>query len=146
MVKQTGHCIKSVQIDNAKEFLSLTRVLHNFGIVHRLTCPHTQEQNGSIDSKHRHIVDTGLALLSSSSLPLKYWGEAFNSVVHIINLFPTPMLNNISPYEKLFLLKPDYNFLNVFGCACYPLLRPYNQYKFDFRSSLFLFLTKVIFV
>jgi len=85
-------------------------------------------------------VDTGLALLSSSSLPLKYWGEAFNSAVHIINLLPTPMLNNISPYEKLFLLKPDYNFLKVFGCACYPLLRPYNQYKFDFHSSLFLFL------
>ena len=36
--------------------------------------------------------------------------------------------------------KPDYTILKVFGCACYPLLRPYNQHKFDFRSSLCLFL------
>lgn len=78
----------------------------------------------------------GLSLLAGASLPLKFWGESFSSAVHIINNLPTPVLLNKSPYETLFLHKPDYNFLKVFGCACYPLLRPYNQHKFDFRSSL----------
>lgn len=28
--------------------------------------------------------------------------------------------------------KPDLSMFRVFGCECYPLLRPYNSYKFDF--------------
>lgn len=30
--------------------------------------------------------------------------------------------------------------MKVFGCACYLLLCPYNKHKFDFLSSLCLFL------
>jgi len=40
----------------------------------------------------------------------------------------------------LFSRKLDYTILKVFGCVCYPLLRPYNQHKFEFRLSLCLFL------
>jgi histone deacetylase 1/2 len=29
----------------------------------------------------------------------------------------------------------DFSFLRVFGCACWPNLRPYNKYKLDFRSK-----------
>ena len=67
-------------------------------------------------------------------------GEAFISTVHIINILPTSVLDNVSPHENLFSSKPYYTFLCIFGCACYPLLRPYNQHKFDFKSSLCLFL------
>ena len=30
---------------------------------------------------------------------------------------------------------PDFSFLRVFGCACWPNPRPYNKYKLDFRSK-----------
>ena len=138
--KQIGFLIKCLQNDNAKEFIFLTKILHDHGITHRFTCPHTHEQNGSVERKHRHVAETGLALLSAAYLPLKFWGEAFISVVHIISILPTPVLDNVSPHEKLFSSKPNYTFLRIFGCACYPLLRPYNQHKFDFKSSLCLFL------
>jgi len=39
--KQTGFPIKALQSDNAKKFISLTKMLRQFGIAHRLTCPHT---------------------------------------------------------------------------------------------------------
>jgi len=70
--KQTGFSIKALQSDNAKEFLALTKTLRCFGIDHRLTCPHTHQQNGFVERKHRLIVETGLALLASASLPLTY--------------------------------------------------------------------------
>jgi hypothetical protein len=40
----------------------------------------------------------------------------------------------------LFGREPDYNFLRVFGCACWPNLRPYNAHKLEFRSKRCAFL------
>ena len=36
--------------------------------------------------------------------------------------------------------KPDYTKFRSFGCACYPLMCPYNKHKLDFRSACCLFL------
>jgi hypothetical protein len=53
---------------------------------------------------------------------------------------PTPVLQNQSPFEKLFHTTPDYTFLKIFGCACYPNLRPYNSHKFSPHSKECVFL------
>ena len=83
-----------------------------------MPCPHTHQQIGFIERKHRHIVETGLTLMATASMPLKYWDEAFTTKCFLINRLPSPVLQNKSPFEKLFNLLPDYNFLKVFGCAC----------------------------
>jgi len=69
---QTSFKLKSLQIENAKEFLVLNKLFPQYGIRFRLICPHTHEKNGSVERKHRHITNVGLALLSGVSLPLKY--------------------------------------------------------------------------
>ena len=137
---QTGFKLCVIQSDNAKEFICFKPFTQKFGILHRFTCPHTHEQNGSIERKHRHITDMGLTLLVAASLPIKFWGEAFTTTVHIINILPTPVLSNKTPHASLFNIEPDYRTLKTFGCACYPLLRPYNQHKLDFKSTCCLFL------
>ena len=40
------------------------------GILHQSSCPHTPEQNGVLERKHRHIVETGLTFLYQFHLPL----------------------------------------------------------------------------
>lgn len=45
-----------------------------------------------------------------------------------------------TPLELLLNEVPDYTFLKVFGCACWPHLRPYNQHKLEFRSKQCVFL------
>jgi hypothetical protein len=45
-----------------------------------------------------------------------------------------------TPIELLLHEIPDYTFLKVFGCACWPHLRPYNSRKLEFRSKKCVFL------
>jgi hypothetical protein len=59
--------IKSIQSDWGGEFRSLNPILSRQGISHRISCPHTHQQQGSIECKHRHIVEIGLSLLGGLS-------------------------------------------------------------------------------
>jgi len=68
--------IKQVQTDWGEEFRSLNTFFHKLGIVHRVSCPHTHQQQGCVERKHRHIIDTSLALLADSNVPKTFWDEA----------------------------------------------------------------------
>ncbi|KAL5827956.1 hypothetical protein ACOSQ3_019798 [Xanthoceras sorbifolium] len=65
---------------------------------------------------------------------------SFTTAVHIINRIPTPLLFQKSPYELVYHHKPNYHDFKVFGCACFLLLRPFNQHKFDFHSLKCIFI------
>ena len=54
--------------------------------MHKISCPHTPQQNGLAERKHRHIVEVGLSLLAEAGLPNKFWDDAFITAVHLINL------------------------------------------------------------
>jgi hypothetical protein len=129
-----------VQSDWGGECQGLQRYLTSAGIHHRVACPHTHQQNGVAERKHRHIVKIGLTLLAQSSLPQHFWDEAFLSACYLINRLPTKTLENLTPFEKLLNKKPAYIDLKVFGCACWPHLRPYNTTKLSFRSMQCMFL------
>jgi hypothetical protein len=117
--------------------------LHFFtslGILHRRSCPQTSEQNNFIERRHRHVVETGVTLLAQSHLPRRFWHYAFETAVYLINRLPSRVSSNKSPFQQLFNRRPDYSFLRVFGCQCFPYLRPYNRHKMDFRSTSCTFL------
>lgn len=82
----------------------------------------------------------GLALLAHSSMPLKFWDEAFLTAVFLINCLPSRIINNQSPFERLYGKPPDYTFLRTFGCAVWPNLRRFNSIKLQFRSKKCVFL------
>ncbi|KAL5845744.1 hypothetical protein ACOSQ3_009268 [Xanthoceras sorbifolium] len=132
---QFSHKILTLQSDCGKEFMVLSKVLDTFGILFRHSCPYVHEQNGLVERKHRHIVETGLSLLAHASMPLRFWDEAFLTATYLINRMPTPVLHGNSPYTSLFGVAPDYTSLRVFGCLVYPHLRPYNKHKLQFRST-----------
>ncbi|WVZ64164.1 hypothetical protein U9M48_013727 [Paspalum notatum var. saurae] len=105
-----------MQTDWGGEYEKLNSFFNKVGISHRVSCPHAHQQNGA-ERKHRHIVEVGLSLLAHAHMPLKFWDEAF------------------SLCKRLFNTKPDYTSLRVFGCSCWPNLRPYNNHKLAFRSK-----------
>jgi hypothetical protein len=129
-----------MQTDWGGEYEKLNGFFQQVGITHHVSCPHAHQQNGSAERKHRHIVEVGLALLANASMPLKFWDEAFLTATFLINLLPSKVLNFETPTERLLHITPNYDALRVFGCACWPNLRPYNKRKLAFRSKQCVFL------
>jgi len=57
-------------------------------------------------------------------MPSWFWCEALFSGVHRINHLPSQVLNNDSPFLRLFGKPPNYSTLHALGCVCYVHLQP----------------------
>ncbi|KAG7594152.1 Reverse transcriptase RNA-dependent DNA polymerase [Arabidopsis thaliana x Arabidopsis arenosa] len=134
---QLNQKIKMFQWDGGGEFVSNQFVAHlaQCGIKQLISCPHTPQQNGLAERKHRHLTELGLSMLFHGKVPQQYWVEAFFTANYLSNLLPTTAHKPLkSPFEALFMQKPDYSALRTFGSACYPTLRAYGNNKFEPKS------------
>ncbi|KAL0551636.1 hypothetical protein IC582_010725 [Cucumis melo] len=134
--------MKVFQSDGSGEFCnnSLESFFESKGISQQKSCPYTLEQNGIVERKHRHIVETAVSLIFHSSVPLEFSPYAFSTAVFLINRMPSPSLHMLSPFEKLFGNTPDLRYLKVFGCACYSLLKPNTKHKLEPKTTQHIFL------
>ena len=139
---QFKHTIKILRSDCGGEFTS--QPSDNFcainGIIYQLSCPHTPQQNRVAERKHRHLVQCTLAVLSQSGLLTSHWSYALFTACHIINRLPTPLLNHKTPWEALFHKLAALSHLRISGCACFPLLTPYNSNKLQPKTKPCIFL------
>lgn len=132
-----SHSIKTLRTDGGSEYFQISGLFPS--IVHQKTCPYTPQQNGVSERKHRHIIELALAIMAHASFPTKFWDDIFSSVVYLINRLPSSD-NAPSPFFRLFGKTPDYMFLRVLGCLCFPYIRPYNDHKLQSRSLPCVFL------
>ena len=139
---QFSNKIKILRTDNAMEYKSsrLLSFLAQQGTLIQRSCPHTSQQNGRVERKHRHILDSVRAQLLSAACPEKFWGEAALTSVYIINRLPSKVTKNVSPFERLYGTFPSYSNLKNFGCACFVLLHPHEHTKLEPRARLCCFL------
>ena len=104
---------KKLQSDWGGEYKPFEYYLKNNGIVFQHPWPHAHEYNGKAERKHKHIIEMGLTLFAQASMPLRFWWEAFQTSVYLINRLLTPVLKFLSPLEKLYKKKLDYYFLKT---------------------------------
>jgi len=103
------------------------------GTVNQTTCIETHQQNGIVERKHQHILNITRALLFQENLPYIFWDFIVQHVVFLRNCAPTPLLQDIAPYEKYFGKPCDISSLRVFGCSCYSTTIHANRKKLDTR-------------
>lgn len=116
--------IKVIHSDGGGEYTKLGHYLSSEGISHLISPPYTPQRNGFAERRHRHIVETGITLLSHASMPSQYWSFAFQMAVYLINRLSTLTLKFSSPFEILHKTSPNYAKLRIFGCLCFPVASP----------------------
>ena len=84
--------ITIVYYDGEGKYQALLSLLVDCGIQHLTLPPHTPQLVGTMERRHRHIVETGLTLLHQASIPFSYWSVAFSTVVYLINHLPNLVL------------------------------------------------------
>ena len=80
------------------------------------------------------------ALYFQSRVPIHFWPECVLTATYLINRTPSPLLNNGSPYERLFDEAVAYSFLKVFGCLVFASTLKANRTKFQPRARTCVFL------
>ncbi|CAL2255962.1 unnamed protein product [Prunus armeniaca] len=123
---QFSAAIKCFQSDGGGEFLSkaFTDFLASKGIVHRLSCPYTPQQNGLAERKNRHIIETAITLLTTKALPSQFWFHSTAHAVYLINRMPNSVLHNQSPYFQLFGHHPHLASLRIFVVFPFKQINP----------------------
>lgn len=93
--------VKTIQSDNGANFI-MFEFCTSKGIIRQTLCVETPQQNGIFKRKHQHILNVTHALLLHSHLPPIVWSFVVTHATFLINCLPTPLLNNLSPYQKLY--------------------------------------------
>ncbi|KAJ0463519.1 putative RNA-directed DNA polymerase [Helianthus annuus] len=128
--------IKIIRSDNGTEFVN--NQMHSFciskGILHQTSCAYTPQQNGVVERKHGHLLNTARALMFQGGLPLRFWSDCVLTAVYLINRLPSYMLNGRSPFEMMFEFKPSLSHLRNFGCLCFSTVL-HDSDKFSYNAE-----------
>ncbi|XP_074297003.1 uncharacterized protein LOC141627673 [Silene latifolia] len=110
------------------------------GILHQTSCFHTPQQNGVVERKHKHLLETARALKFQSNLPTKYLDDCVLTTTYIVNRMPSKVLQNLSPYQILFGKPLELSHMRAFGCLVYASTPKPGRDKFSPRATSCVFL------
>lgn len=123
--KQTGRSIKAVRTDGAKEYTGgrFAEIVRSSGIHHEKSVARCPQQNGLSERKNRTLVEMMRCLLDEAKFPDSLWAEAVQTANYIRNRCPTRALNEVTPSEMMWGIKPSLGHLRVFGCRAVSLAK-----------------------
>ena len=84
-------------------------------------------------------MEMARCLLFEKDLPKKFWAEAVNTVVFLLNRLPTRALQNKTPYEAWHYYKPSIKNLKIFGCLCFTYIPQVRRDKLDKKAEAGIF-------
>ena len=120
--------------------MHLSDLFAKHGIHHQTYCVGISQQNGPVKLKHRHILNVARALRFQAFLPIEFWGKCVLTACYLINRTPSVLLNEQTPYERLFGKALSYANIRSFGCLTYAYNRDHRSDKFASQSRRCIFM------
>lgn len=113
--------VKKLQCDNGKEYLN--RDIYDF-IRHKgielLPCPpYVHELNGVAERYNRSAMDIGRCLMREAKIHRRYWPEVIKTAAYLKNRTIANTVENKTPYEIFFGIKPNVEHLKIYGSRVY---------------------------
>jgi hypothetical protein len=106
----------------------------------RMSCPYTSPQNGKAKHIVRSINNVIYMFLIQAPLPERYWVEGLHTVMYLLNRLSMKMISVAYPHVTLFGSAPSYEYIHIFGCACYPNIVATMPHKLAPQSTRCVFL------
>jgi hypothetical protein len=105
-----------------------------------MSCPYTSPQNSKAECILHTINNMLCSVLFQASIPARYWAKGLHTTTYLLNRLPTKAISTTNPYFALHGVAPSYQYLRVFGCACYPHLSTKAAHKLAPWSTRCIFL------
>lgn len=115
--KETGMPVDSIRSDNGCEFINkeIKRIVFDSGIKHEKTVPYTPEQNGKVERDNRTLVESARTMLHSKKMSTKFWAEAINTAVYVLNRSGTSSVKSKTPFDIWHKTSSSLDHLRPFG-------------------------------
>ena len=113
---------KYLCIDNTLVFVQtkIASFCASLSIIHQTSCPHTSQQNGVAERKHRYILDITRTIMLHMHVSKYLWSDVVLTATYLINRMSFGPLNGEVPIHRL---KPDTCLFTltpqVFGCVAF---------------------------
>lgn len=141
-----GFDVCSLRSDNGGEYVSseMVSVANQRGITQVIGAPYTPESNGLAERWNRTACEWMRALFALSGVPVFFWPECLQHVIHNFNACPTKTTaGKVSPLAALGFPASDASLFAPFGCEVYYHLPPTRRSKLGPVSQAAVFLHPV---
>lgn len=140
--KENGVEIKVLRSDNGTEYINkeVESFLRDEGIRHQRSVPYTPEQNGRAEREMRTIVEAARTMLHARQLERKFWAEAVNTAVYVLNRTAPTRIADKTPFELWHGKKPNIDNFKVFGSEVYVHIPKQKRQKWDPKAVKGMFL------
>lgn len=137
---QADNKIKILRTDNGTEYGSneFKRFCKANGIQHQLTTVYTPQQNGVAERMNRTIVEKAKCLLFDADLPKRFWAEATNMAVYLINRTISSSHGKV-PEEIFSGKRMNVSDLKIFGSPVMVHIPKERRKKWDSKSQKLIF-------
>lgn len=138
MIKnQFSSKVRVLKSDNGGEYVNqdFQAYFQLNGLLHETSCAQNPQQNGVVERKNRHILETTRALLIGTKVPGRHQDDVVVTTVHLLNQMPSKVLHFKTPLQALsnhvnlpsILLIPPC----IFECVAFVHLQKNQQTKLD---------------
>ena len=117
-----GVLIRVLRSDNGCEYFShyFKQFMASHSILHQTSCDYTPHQNGVVERRNRHLIETTRTFLIYGEIPEHFWGDAILTTCYLINHMPSSVLKNTIHHSIIFPHEPFHPLpLRVFGSTCF---------------------------